>query len=154
MIGVNAIKNNVAVVRSIVQPTGDVQICDYRVIDFSTESGSALVSLRETLRPLFQQWVSGASDEQVAILKCSEGLRRASGPAFKAEGIAQMVAAELGIKTIFITPQSLPKCLGCGKDEKWKDRAKALMNPTGEIKQWTSKGIQGAAAAAYKALKK
>lgn len=65
----------------------------------------------------------------------------------------QIVAEELEVETILVTPQSLARGLGCDQGEKWQDRAKDLMNSDGSIKHWTAKGINGAAAAAYKAIK-
>ncbi len=152
MIGINSTKTTVALVRADFRPDDEgFKILDSRPIDFSAESGATLIRLRDCLRQLLQQWLAATPGDRLAILKCSEGRMAASAAAFKAEGVAQMVAAELGITAIFVTPQSLVRGLNCGEGEKWPTRAKDLMNPDGAVKHWTSKGINGAAAAAYKA---
>jgi len=152
MIGINATKSTVALVRADHQDNG-FKIHDTRTIDFSADSGQGLIHLRDCLKPLLQQWLIANPADEIALLKCAEGMRAASGSAFKAEGIVQLVAAELKTPALFVTPQALVKGLGCAKGEKWRERSKSLMNADGRIKHWSSKGIEGAAAAAYKACK-
>lgn len=154
MIGINTTSNSVAMLRMTRDHGGGVVIQDDHFVEFEADSGVELVRLRECLRAILQQWVAEDQQGKIAILKCAEGKMSASSAAFKAEGIVQMLCAELSIQYEFVTPQSLKNALGCEKTEKWQVRAKALLNPNGAIKQWTSKGVQGAAAAAYKALNK
>lgn len=154
MIGINSTKTTVALVRADFRQDEGFKILDSRPIDFSAESGATLIQLRDCLRPLLQQWLASTPGDRLAIMKCSEGRMAASAAAFKAEGVVQIVAAELNIPVVFVTPQSLAKGLDCAKGEKWQDRSKILMNANGAIKHWSTKGIQGAAAAAYKSIKK
>jgi len=154
MIGINTTKSTVAVVKAAFAEDGTFTVVDTKTIDFSAEAGGGLTQLRDCLRPVLQQWMQASGSKVIAFLKCSEGLRSASGAAFKAEGIAQMLAHELGAVETMVTPQSLKRALGCGSGETWQDRSKQLLNPSGQIKNWTSKGICGAAAAAYKAASK
>lgn len=151
MIGAASTKTTVTLVRTGIQESGKFGILEQKSIDFSADSGDALLNLLKCVRPVLQQWMQAAGEGALSILKCSDGgLRSASGPAFKAEGVVQMVASELEMETSFINPQALPKKLGCEKGQKWQDRAKELLNPDGQLNHWAN--IQKAAAAAYDAV--
>ncbi len=88
--------------------------------------------------------------KRVVILACASGRYKAANAAVKAEAVVELASAELGLAIEHITPQSLKKALACAAKESWQDRAEELFNPTGAIDHWSA-GMNGAAAAAYKA---
>ena len=155
--GVNATKTAVVIAQTRQtriaadhRPGARFVIGTIRLIPFQVRSGDDLAELLQTLTTLFAGKSSGRGAGPVlALLGCSSGRFGSCREAIKGEAMVELAATRCGLRIVKIAPQSLKKTLGCGKDQKWRDRAGELFNPDGKRPNW-SKGVVGAIAAAFK----
>jgi len=147
LFGINATKSAVVVAET--RGAGDkFVITAIRPIPFQVRSGDDLAGLLQTLITLFDRNGRGGGSI-MALLKCSSGRFGSCLEAIKGEAMIELAAAQRGIRIVKVAPQSLKKTLGCGADQKWRDRAAELFNPDGKQRNW-SKGAVGAVAVAFK----
>ena len=145
--GVSATRS--AIVIAETKGTGEkFAITAIRPIAFEVTSGDDLAELLQRLTAIFDRGGRGASST-IALLKCSSGRFGSCLEAIKGEAITELAAFQTGLRVVKVVPQSLKKTLGCGADQKWRDRAAELFNPDGERRNW-SKGAAGAVAVAFK----
>jgi hypothetical protein len=145
--GVAATKS--AVVIAETKGTGHkFAITTIRPIPFEVQSGDNLAELLRRLTTIFSRASRGGS-LTIALLKCSSGRFGSCLEAIKAEAIAELAASQKGLRVVKVAPQSLKRKLGCGAEQKWRDRAAELFNHDGKRQNW-SKGAAGAVAVAYK----
>ena len=119
-----------------------------RAVPFQVLSGDDLARLLKTLTSLFAPKAKGRGPV-LALLKCSSGRFGSCLEAIKGEAMIELAAAQLGLRTVWVAPQSLKKALGCKTNQKWRERAGELFNADGKRPNW-SKGAAGAIAAAFK----
>lgn len=145
--GVSATRS--AVVIAETRGAGDqFVIAAIRPVPFQVRSGDDLAELLQNLIVLFDRKGKGAGSV-IALLKCSSGRFGSCLEAIKGEAMVELAAAQRGQRVVKVAPQSLKKSLGCATDQKWRDRAGELFNPTGKHRNW-SKGAAGAVAVAFK----
>ena len=138
-----------AVVMGETKGAGDTfVITAIRPIPFQVRSGDDLAELLQTFSTLFNR-KGKFTGSVIALLACSSGRFGSCLEAIKGEALAELAAAQRGLRVVKIAPQSLKKALRCAKDQKWRDRAGELFNPDGKRPNW-SKGAAGAVAAAFK----
>jgi hypothetical protein len=145
--GVNATK--AAVVIAETKGAGDKFVIKaIRPIPFQVRSGDDLAELLQSLISLFDRKGKGARSV-IVLLKCSSGRFGSCLEAIKGEAITELAASRCGLRVVKVAPQSLKKTLGCGTDQKWRDRAGELFNSGGKHRNW-SKGAAGAVAVAFR----
>ena len=145
LFGVNATMS--AVVIAETRGAGDkFVVTAIRSIPFQVRSGDDLNGLLHALITLFARKGAGSV---IALLKCSSGRFGSCLEAIKGEAMVELAAAQRGLRVVKVAPQSLKKTLGCGTDQKWRDRAAERFNPDGKHRNW-SKGAAGAVAVAFK----
>ncbi len=106
------------------------------------------ISLVKSLESVLKSRFLDNKPSNVIIVKAATGQYAASADTYKAEGFAEYVLATMGIKPNVATKHSLPKCLGCSKDEKWQTKARQMFNSDHKIKGFQA-GFDAACAAAY-----
>ena len=145
--GVSATRDAVVIART----TGSGEtfvIKSIKSVPFQVRSGGDLAELLQRLVVVFGS-AGKTGRSTIALLGSSSGRFKSSVEAIKAEAVAELAAAESGLRVIKVTAASLKKVLGCATGQKWQARAAERFNPTGRDKNW-SKGAAGAAAAALK----
>jgi hypothetical protein len=145
--GVNTTKSEIIVAQTK-SASAKFVITVIRRIPFQVRSGDDLAELQQILITFFQSKGKGASTV-IALLKCSSGRFGSCLEAIKGEAMVELAASQRGLRVVKVAPQSLKKILGCAKDQKWRDRAEELFNPSGKSPNW-SKSAAGAVAAAFK----
>ena len=147
ILGINATKSAIIIAETRGAGRRFV-ITAIRSIPFQVRFGDELAELLRSFSALIGHKRKGAGSV-VALLKCSSGRFGSCLEAIKGEAIVELAAFQYGLRVIKVAPQSLKKSLGCAMDQKWRDRANELFNPSGKRKHW-SKGAAGAVAAAFK----
>jgi hypothetical protein len=145
--GVNATKSAIVIAETR-GAGGKFVITAIKAVPFQVRSGDELAELLQNLITIFDLKGKDAGS-LIALLKCSSGRFGSCLEAIKGEAMVELAAVQLGLRVVKIAPQSLKKTLGCSADQKWRDRAAELFNPSGKHRNW-SKGAAGAAAVAFK----
>ena len=147
LFGVNATRSDVIIAET--RGAGDkFAVLAIRPVPFQVHSGDDLAELLQSLITLFDRNGKCASSV-IALLKCSSGRFGSCLEAIKGEAMVELAASQRGFRIVKVAPQSLKKTLGGATDQKWRDRAAELFNPTGKQQNW-SKGAAGAVAVAFK----
>ena len=146
--GISTTKKEVIIAETKVT-AGKFAVTKIIPVPFKTDSGDDLTELLKNITVIFREG-SKRAPASVALLKCSSGRFGSCLEAIKAEAMVELAIFQKGLAVTKVVPQSLKKALGCGADEKWRDRAAKLFNPGDKRRNW-SKGAAGAVSAAFKA---
>ncbi len=146
ILGVRASKDSVC----IAWTTGGRDSFDVRT-DIIKFNAGEWRSFYDAFKVVVEEKRKGADPVSViAIAKCSTGKYTASAEAFKAEGLVELIAEQLGVRIVAKSTNSFTRMLKCSDGEKWQARAKQEFNSNGAITYFGA-GIDAAVCAAYAA---
>lgn len=94
-------------------------------------------SFEKCLDAQVRSLIANGATVKARFFQCSTGKYSSSPEAFKAEGISECLLQKGGIAYKLVSAQRVKSVLKCDKDEDWKDKARATLDPSKNIKYFS-----------------